>query len=1048
VDEKMAVSLGHARLALLCFCFLIPLPLIAQMGQITGLVTDISRAPIPQAHIKIENLETRNPLQVVTNKEGLFLLPSLLPGRYDIEVSAPGFETKTVQAVRVEVAGKVSLDFMLRVGAATEDITVNAADTNLNTTDATVSTVIDPVFVGDMPLNGRSFQSLLTLAPGTAVVPSSGVGYSGEISVNGQRTEANYFTVDGVSVNTGISATGVVGQGAGYGGSTAGETVIGGTQSMVSVDALQEFRATTSTYSAAYGRVPGGQFSFQTRSGTTHLHGSAFEYLRNEMFDANDWFSNALGTARQKTRQNDFGAVLGGPIRFPRKAAAQTFFFGSYEGMLLSSPVAAQQYQVPSNTLRTTSNGTVLRALLSAFPAPNGDTLSNGLAYYTAAYSIPSRLDVGGLRLDREFGNRMHGFARFQETRSNSTRRLSANVAETLPSTVNVRSITTGVTRMLTQRLANDLRFNLTWNDSAIDYVSTDFGGATPFDKSSVSQLLSTPYNRFYVGLNFGGKPNFSFLPQSTSQRQLNIVDSMTVTWKRHALTWGADYRRLNDLVHVPTIYAPTVYSSASTVLANKPGSNVVAKLSIPVIYPIFNNLSAYMQDEWRTTERLSLSLGVRWEWNPAPYDGAGSDAYTMDQIIDLSTTKLAPRGTPLWNTPYLSFAPRFGAAYRANTSPRFGTVIRTGFGVFYDITVANALGGYARQGYRTSVQFQGKSFPLTQEQVDSVAAPSITPPYTESIFSADPNLKLPYTYQYNLTVEQQFGAAQSLVINYVGSASRRMLATRSYTPSLYGNSRFSSTSTALVLTQNVAAANYNALQVQFQRRMAHGFQALADYTWSHAMDDTTTNFTVYELTRAASDYDIRSNFQAALTYTVPKHFRNAAADGLLGGWSADGRISARSSMPVDIIGQSAVVDTVAGQTVNFHPNRVSGEPLYIQSNYYGTPVRRINPSAFVAATSGTEGNVGRNSAQGFAAYQTDLALRKQFTLRDNINLQVRGEAFNFLNQGNFGSIYNLISNTSFGLPYTSLNSQLGGLNSLHQQGGPRSIQLALRFQF
>lgn len=1020
----------------------------AQNARVSGRITDPNGLGIEGASILAQQIGTEQIWKVQSNHDGRYALPALVPGLYRINVSAPHFAVQQLNQISVNVAGMLALDFALRVGGEAQNITVDGSAAALDTTTPTVSTVIDRAFVGNMPLNGRSFQSLLTLSPGVLVVPSQGIGVSGEISVNGQRTEANSFTVDGVSVNTGISATGVVGQGAGYGGATPGETAIGGTQSMVGVDALQEFRASTSNYSAQYGRVPGGQFTFLSRSGSDQWHGAGFEYLRNEGMDANNWFNNALGVARLKTRQHDFGGTAGGYL--PGFSGGRNYVFAAYEGMMLETPSAAQQYQVPSTALRNATTGT-LHAVLNAFATPDSSTadLGNGLAYSTHGYSSPSRVDTGSLRIDRDLEQRLHAFVRYQKTDSMSTGRLTANIAETMPLGVNVQSVTAGVTQMLSRHLNNDARLNLTWNDSSVSYLSTNYGGATAFDVNTLTQLMSNPFNRIYVGMNFGSVPNFSYLPQATSQRQINITDWMSASFGRHELSWGFDYLRLNDEAHMPLLYAPVVYSNAAQLKANTPGSNALAKIVVPVLYPIYNKFSAFVQEEWHASDRLTASIGLRWEVSPAPHDGAGNDPYTIDQISDLATSKLAAKGTPQWRTQYTAIAPRFGLDYKLRSNTNTQAVVRAGFGLYHDTTVANATGGYAREGYRTTVRFTSQPFPLTAAQIASVSAPTTAAPYTETIYTTDPHLKLPYSYQYNLTYEQQLGAAQTLQLSYVGSSGHKLLATRAYSPSVLGNKNFSSSSIYLMLTKNAATSNYNALQAQFQRRLAHGLQLQAAYTWSHAIDDLTSNFQVYELQRASSDYDVRHNVQAALTYDLSLHHSNRILNAVVRDWQADLRVSARSSLPIDIIGQSAVVDSADGATVNFHPNRVAGQPLYIRdTNYTKRAVRRINPAAFVAASSGTEGNVGRNYARGFDAVQTDLALRRQLELHHGVQLQLRAESFNLFNHAIFGSVYNTLTNTSFGRVYSTLNNQLGGLNALHQQGGPRSMQLTARIQF
>jgi Carboxypeptidase regulatory-like domain/TonB-dependent Receptor Plug Domain len=297
----------------------------AQTGSaaISGRVTDQSNAVMPDVEVEVKNVDTGISQLTKTNGDGIYSLAALSPGHYVMSVRKSQFRTVAVTGITFNVQDNLSRNFVLQVGSSAESVTVNGSSIVMNTTDASVSTVIDRQFVANMPLNGRSLQDLLALVPGVALVGNAGnggntgPGNGGEFTVNGQRTEANSFTVDGVSTNVGTQP-GNFGGGAGFGGGTPAETALGTTQSMVSVDALQEFRATTSTYSAEYGRTPGGQFSFTTRSGTNDWHGSAFDYFRNEALDANNWFNNAATpqVPREKERQNDFGGVLGGLLLF------------------------------------------------------------------------------------------------------------------------------------------------------------------------------------------------------------------------------------------------------------------------------------------------------------------------------------------------------------------------------------------------------------------------------------------------------------------------------------------------------------------------------------------------------------------------------------------------------------------------------------------------------------------------------------------------------------------------------------------------------------
>jgi hypothetical protein len=339
-------------------------------------------------------------------------------------VQKPGFKVVIVDGLVLNVQDVVAQNVQLQIGSVSETITVEGGGINMNTTDAAVSTVIDRQFVANMPLNGRSLQDLETLVPGVVLVGSAGVGNSGEITVNGQRTEANTFSVDGVSANVG-TAPGSFGNGAGMAGGTPAATALGTTQSIVSVDALQEFRATTSTYSAEYGRTPGGQFSFTTRSGTNDWHGSAFDYFRNEALDANNWFNNAAipQIPREKERQNDFGGTLGGPIRIPHvyNGKDRTFFFFSYEGLRLWTPQGIQVGSVPDQALRQAAPA-ALQPALNAFPLPNAgeDGLNDGLGIYKVGLSNPSSINSLSVRVDQSLSEKIKVFGRYANTPSST----------------------------------------------------------------------------------------------------------------------------------------------------------------------------------------------------------------------------------------------------------------------------------------------------------------------------------------------------------------------------------------------------------------------------------------------------------------------------------------------------------------------------------------------------------------------------------------------------------------------------------------------------
>jgi hypothetical protein len=943
----------------------------------------------------------------------------------------------------VTVGAKISLDFTLKVGLQSEQVSVDGSGENINTTDASVSTVIGRNFVENLPLNGRSFQSLITLSPGVTVVPSAGVGSSGEISVNGQRTEANYYTIDGISANTGASVSSAGYPGGGFSGATPQESALGTTQSIVSIDALEEFRESTSSYSAEYGRTPGGQFSFSTRAGTNQYHGTAFDYLRNDALDAANYFD----TTKLPERQNDFGGTIGGYIKIPHlyDGRDKTFFFFSYEGVRLQQPQAAQLYEVPSNNFRQIAP-VALQPFLAAFPVSNGPDLGNGLANLTVGYSAPSRLDTTSVRIDHSFGDRFKIFGRYSDVPSQSTSRQPTDLAQVNETTRNIKTLVLGASSVITSHMADELRFGVTGNDYKSNRYLDNFGGATPFAIGTVPGLNDGSWLTFF--LFYGLYPYYLIEPQSNRQRQVNVVDSLTQTIGRHNLKYGVDYRRLVTSEELPPLWEVGYYFDEASVLANSPAGLFVYTQSINM-KAVSSNFSLYAQDEWKTNERLSLSYGVRWDVNPPPTDANGNTPYTLNQITDLSTAVIAPKNSPLWKTTYGNFAPRVGVAYQLNTAPGRETVLRVGGGLFYDVGTTLSAEGYYGVGTTGFGNYTGQgAFPATLAQVAATPAPNAASPYNAPVFAYDPNLKLPYTGQWNVALEQSFGAQQSLTLNYVGSAGRRLLAQKFYSPQNLGNQNFSGGS-GLYVTTGGASSDYNALQVKFDRKLSHGLQALASYTWSHAIDDATNNFTIFELERANSDYDIRNNFQAALSYNIGGQYSNRLVAYALTHWAADGRISARSALPVDIT-QGQSLDPNSGATTSYHPDRTPNTPLYLYgSQYIGG--RAINFNAFTPVpVTGVDGNAGRNSTRGFGAVQADLTLRRDFPFNERVGLQFRAEAYNIFNHPIFGDIYNSLTDgaTLFGNTYDTQSTQLGGLSSLYQIGGPRSMQVALKLHF
>src|SRR6266851_5092023 len=484
-----------------------------ETATVSGLVTDRTAAAVSGAEVRLQSVERGTVTITTTNNAGIYVFPSVQPGQYQISIQKQGFKQVDLLGLVVNVQDHIEQNFRLEVGSIAESVTVEAAASMINTTDGSVSTVVDQSYIKNMPLNGRSFQDLILLTPGIVTQSpqnvNSSVGQTGEFSVNGQRQESNNYTVDGVSANVGAAPGLIMIQLAGTSGSVPAATALGTTQSLVSVDALQEFRVQSSTYSAEYGRNPGGQFSFVTRSGTNQWHGTAFDYLRNNYFDANNWFNDYFKQPEPPLRQNDFGGTLGGPIKIPKTydGKDRSFFFFSYEGLRLLQPQASTTNYVPDGVLRQ-STPVPLQSVLNAFPDANGpevlDSMGNptGLARFVSTWSNPSSLDAYSIRLDHTFNDKLHVFFRFSDTvSSTAARQTFPFVPSELQATAyTLRTYTFGAASMISSRMSNEFRLNYSSNAANLTQSLDNFGGAQPVNLAQLQQVAPGSSYQVVVG--------------------------------------------------------------------------------------------------------------------------------------------------------------------------------------------------------------------------------------------------------------------------------------------------------------------------------------------------------------------------------------------------------------------------------------------------------------------------------------------------------------------------------------------------------------------
>jgi Carboxypeptidase regulatory-like domain len=1027
--------------------FLCPGIILAQSpnGSIRGIVLDPDAKSIPGAEIIVVNDATNLQYQTKTNGEGIYAVENLPPGLYRIQVSKFGFKAIIKPNIILNVQDALAINFTLPIGASSVVVTVEGGTPFINTTDGSVSTVVDRNFVENMPLNGRSFQDLILLTPGivtTSPQVHSYLGDNGEFSVNGQRTESNNYSVDGVSANLGVQPGSVTSSGA-----VPSATALGTTQGLVSVDALEEFRVQSSSYSAEYGRTPGGQFDFLTRSGSNQWHGTAFNYLRNNAFDANDWFNDYYGQPEPPLRQNDFGGTLGGPVKIPAvyDGTNKLFFFVSYEGLRLLQPQASTVTYVPDAALRLAAP-VALQPVLNAFPIQNGPDLGSGLAEFIGTWSNPSNINVGSIRLDYAVNGNHRIFFRFSDTESAAQTRLSGSAANTSSVSFRTRTYTFGAMGLFFGRFGNEFRLNYSSNDGSGLYALDAFGGAVPVDLAKLQGIDTTVDPTYTIDFGLSTSGNSASASQqafSTTQKQWNVVDTVNVPKGRHQLKFGVDYRRLAPVARPNSPFVYYSYLSEASIQANIVDFGY--GLNQAPNFPVYKNFSAFAQDVWHVTSRLALSGGLRWEVNPAPSAPPGNLPYTVEGD-SLGTLVLAPEGTPLWSTSWHNFAPRLGVAYILRDSQGSETVLRGGGGIFYDTAQQTGSAGYQGPGF-SSFNFIGTTFgnpvsfptPLSQV-VTPIPNPPVAPYGT--IWAFAPNLQLPYTWQMNVSLEQSLGKSQTISVSYVGAFGRKLLQWDQVNVGVV-NPNFST----VIYTVNGQGSNYNSLQVKFQRRLSQGLQVLASYTLAHSIDYGSQN-SALPYARGNSDYDVRHNFSSAVSYDVPWQPKNTLAHAVLSHWGFDDRFTARTAFPVTLLGDLEE-NSATGQNYYGGLNIVAGQAIYLNGPQFPGG-RAINVNAFSSPVSGQVGDAPRNFVRGFGAVQMDLAARREFPIRERLKLQFRAEAFNIFNHPNFGAIDSVFfpGSITFGRATATLAQSLGILSPLYQMGGPRSMQLALKLIF
>jgi Carboxypeptidase regulatory-like domain/TonB dependent receptor len=1027
-----------AMILLLCCPFL---RAQSDAATVSGRITDGSGAVIDDVEVAASNTGTGVKVNTLTNDNGIYVLEDLHPGTYDLTVQKNGFRPVILPNLTLNVQDALSRNFTLQIGPQNESITVTASEIEEHSLSPAVGTIVDQQFVENMPLNGRTFQSLLGLTPGyvLAVQSNTQAGVAeGTFSINGQRANANYFIVDGVTANFSANSSFSLGQAAG--GTIPAFNIDGGTNGLVSVDAMQEFRVLTSTFTPEFGRMPGSQISIVTRAGGNRFHGTLFDYLRNDVFDARNYFDSP-NLPKPPLRQNDFGGTFSGPIQKDR-----LFFFFSYEGLRLLLPETSMGTFYTAEARANVAP--VYKPLVDALPIPNGPVNPDGLtAPLTAAYSDPTSFNNYSLRIDYSLNDHVTLFGRYNHAPSETSGQYFSELGT---ETANVDTFTVGTTATFGPNKVNDLRANWSRWEGEQWTTMIPFYGAVPPPASALFPPGYNSTNSQFVLLLQGDNEVREGRIAYNTQRQVELVDAFSMSKGTHQLKFGADLRQLTP-ANSSYVYSPLVFATDYSGLQQGIAQSVSVEGTVPIQARLYN-YSLFAQDVWRGASKLTLTYGLRWEINtPLHSITPGKPLYSINGIFNSEPFGLAPPSTPLWHTRFTDFAPRVGAAYQATPQ----TIVRGGFGLFYDIGfgggIANTMVYYPYQAYSDT---NGPvPFNFSNPAFAPPAFPSSSQPPSGELFAVDPNLRSPLIYEWNVAVQQALGTNQSLSVTYLGAYGTRLIREDAIV--------FSPAQNPLVYaTRNADWSHYNALQVQLQRRMYKGFQVLASYSLAHS-EDTGSNDScpcilsnnLQNINVAAnygsSDFDTRNAFAAAISYEFPKpKFDSSVAKALLRGWAVYGVLHINSALPFDIyaLDQSQVFGYYRPR-----PDIVPGQPFYLPdpSNPGG---RILNAAAFVAPPPAQHGNLPRNFFRGFGTDQTDLAISRRFGLSDRFSIFFRVEYFNLLNHpmfapppANFGN-YTFFPN--FGQITATQNEYYGGLNELYGIGGPRSGQFTLKLQF
>jgi outer membrane receptor protein involved in Fe transport len=1026
-------------------------------GRIVGNVVDESGGSVSQAVVTISNEGTGAQRRILTDEGGLYVGSELPVGYYRVLFEAQGFGRVERLHVKVDVGGDTRADATLSAQVLEQSVTVNAQAPVLQRDSSALTEVIDNRQVDALPLNGRDFRKLAFLVPGAS--PRSPRGSLGSFTVNGQREKANIFLIDGVDNNDSFRNQPSFNQG---GPVNAQATIL-------PVDALAEFSIQTQG-SAEYGRNSGAIVNTVLKSGTNEVHGTAYEFLRHDKLNARNFFETLPGANKSPFKNSNFGATAGGPLVHDR-----TFFFAGYEGergrpnSTLAVPVPGDKDILAAreaNRLAGRPENALGTAILGLFPHENNPGTGGNYVY-----SVPNLLNSDNflVKIDHRFSERFNLSGRYVFGNGDQTFPLNSGQGSELPAyqtvvPTRVQLAGLNISQVLTDRTINETRFS--FNRFTQLFSPLDAG----FDPASIGLITGAKGGLPTIvvsGFESLGAP--TNLPRWRVSQAYQLVDALVWTRGVHTVKAGVDYRRplvrsYNDQFSRGRLS----FNSLADLLAGTPAPSTTSIARGQTRRDTFtDNVGAFVQDDWKVTRRLTVNLGLRYE-----YTGPLSEKFDRISNFDPSRglVQVGQGLDRLYDRDLNNFAPRVGFAY--DPFGKGKTVLRGGYGFYYDAPSQDfflvqsfpngSVGTNPVPGLGTfTVNFNGP-VPFGPGVDIFGSANNPVPPYT--IFGVDPHMRTPYVQSYNFNLQQTIVEGTVLQVAYVGSKGTGLYRVRDINQAVAGlngsiqqrrpwNSVYPDFA-GIYQLEGSANSRYNALQVYLRRRLSNNLTLFVSHVWSHSIDDASNgicsctagvslpqNSFDARPEKAVSSFDQRQRFTANFVYDF------AALPRLLGkfprrltqGWQASGMYSVGSGIPITPFWNGAA-PSGSGESSNDRPN-ATGNPNNGPKRWNAW----FNTAAFAPAAPGTFGNAGRNTIIGPRNNIADVSLSKTTRINERAGLQFRAEFFNVLNHPNFALPNVTVNSSGFGT-ITSTPDVANG-NPLGD-GGPRQVQLALKLVF